>query len=265
MPVQLPDNVTHNNPSYPIVLSEDLGGTARVISGTLNNANLVAISSFKRSLGTLIYSSTDVMYYKYVGADLLDVNWGNTSNWVEISDAAAWGNISGNLADQTDLTNALNGKASLTGSYSNPSWIASLAYSKITGVPSFELSTNKSTDVTLGGVSPSATLYTTQSAVKTYVDNQIAAAQAGIPTFEIDMFANYKVYQTDEAGLTIYVGKIKSTNGAWLIERFVDDGSGDLTVTYANVSNNAGSTTPTAAWNNRTTLNYAAINTLTGI
>jgi hypothetical protein len=152
-----------------------------------------------------------------------------------------------------------------TGSYSNPAWITALAYSKITGVPSFELSTNKSTDVTLGGVSPSATLYTTQSAVKTYVDNQIAAAQAGIPTFEIDMFANYKVYQTDEAGLTIYVGKIKSTNGAWLIERFVDDGSGDLTVTYANVSNNSGSTTPTTAWNNRTTLNYAAINTLTGI
>jgi hypothetical protein len=264
MPVQLPDNVTHNNPSYPIVLSEDLGGTARVISGTLNNANLVAISSFKRSLGTLIYSSTDVMYYKYVGADLLDVNWGNTSNWVEISDAAAWGNISGNLADQTDLTNALNGKASLTGSYSNPSWIASLAYSKITSVPSFELSTNKSTDVTLGGVSPSSSLYTSEYAVKTYVDNQIAAAQAGIPTFEIDMFANYKIYESDEAGTTTFVGTIKATNGNWLITKYVDN-SGDITATYANESNNSTYTTPSTAWTNRTSLNYTAINNLTDI
>lgn len=163
---------------------------------------------------------------------------------------------------------------SSTGSYSNPSWLTSLAWSKITGEPTTlsgygitdgENVTNKSTDVTLGGASPSSTYYTTEYAVKLYVDNAIAAAQAGIPTFEIDMFANYKVYQTDDAGLTIYVGKIKASSGAWLIEKYVDDGTGDLTVTYANVSNNGSYTTPTTAWTNHTTLTYAAIDTLSGI
>lgn len=123
---------------------------------------------------------------------------------------------------------------------------------------------NKSTDVTLGGASPSSTLYTAEYAVKTYVDAQIAAAQSGIPTFEIDMFANYKIYESDEDGTTTYVGTIKATNGNWLITKYVDN-SGDITATYANESNNATQTTPTLAWTNRATLTYTAVNNLTSI
>jgi hypothetical protein len=67
----------------------------------------------------------------------------------------AWGSITGTLASQTDLQTALNAKAStaslssylttataattyasLSGSYANPAWITSLAWSKLTGVPS---------------------------------------------------------------------------------------------------------------------------------
>lgn len=67
----------------------------------------------------------------------------------------AWGSITGTLASQTDLQTALDAKAStsslssylttataastyasLSGSYANPSWITSLAWSKLTGVPS---------------------------------------------------------------------------------------------------------------------------------
>jgi hypothetical protein len=133
-----------------------------------------------------------------------------------------------------------------------------------TGLALKENTSNKSTDVTLGGASPSSTLYTAEYAVKTYVDNQIAAAQAGIPTFEIDMFANYKIYESDEDGTTTYVGTIKATNGNWLITKYVDN-SGDITATYANESNNASQTTPTLAWTNRATLTYTAVNNLTSI
>lgn len=95
MPINLPDNVTHNNPAFPIVLSEDLGGTARVINGVLNNTNLLAISSFKRAAGTIIFSITDLNYYRYTGTDILDANWGNTANWVVFTSSLIWSNITG--------------------------------------------------------------------------------------------------------------------------------------------------------------------------
>ena len=152
-------------------------------------------------------------------------------------DEATWGSITGTLSSQTDLQNALDDKEDVS---------------------------NKSTDVTLGGVTPSSTLYTTEYAVATYVQNEIAQAQSGIPTFEIDMFANYKIYESDEDGTTTYVGTIKATNGNWLITKYVDN-SGDITATYANESNNATQTTPTLAWTNRATLTYTAVNNLTSI
>ncbi|MGB4776633.1 MAG: hypothetical protein WBP45_15755 [Daejeonella sp.] len=83
----------------------------------------------------------------------------------------------------------------LSGSYTNPSWITSLPYSKLTGTPTiptntneltngagfitssalapYELLANKSTTTTLGS---SNTLYPSQLAVKTYVDNSISSA-----------------------------------------------------------------------------------------
>jgi len=48
---------------------------------------------------------------------------------------SAWGDITGTLSDQTDLQTALDNKASITGSYSNPAWITALAWSKLTGTP----------------------------------------------------------------------------------------------------------------------------------
>lgn len=60
------------------------------------------------------------------------------------ADHVVWGSISGNLSDQTDLQNALNAKENLT---------------------------NKTTDGTLSAESD--TLYPTEKAVKTYVDNAI--------------------------------------------------------------------------------------------
>jgi hypothetical protein len=48
----------------------------------------------------------------------------------------SWGSITGTLSNQSDLQTALNGLASLSGNYVNPSWITSLSWSKVTGVPS---------------------------------------------------------------------------------------------------------------------------------
>lgn len=94
MPINLPDNVTHNNPNYPIVLSSDIGGTARVISGALTNLNLLAVSTFKRANGTVIFSETDLKYYSYKGLTTLDADWGNLANWPQVGSGGAGG---GNL------------------------------------------------------------------------------------------------------------------------------------------------------------------------
>jgi len=193
--------------------------------------------------------------------------------FVDLPASAAWGNITGTLSDQTDLDNALDAKEDVSNKridtslgLSNTYYPSQLAVKTYVdnGLAPKENTSNKSTDVTMGGVSPSSTLYTTQYAVATYVQNEIAQAQSGIPTFEIDMFANYKVHETDEDGTTTYVGKIKATNGNWLVERYVDN-NGDITATYANVSNNGSYTTLATAWAVHTNLTFATIDTLTGI
>lgn len=81
---------------------------------------------------------------------------------------------------------------------------------------------------------------------------------------DLDMLSNYKTHEVDDAGLTTYVGKINIRNGAWIINRIVDT-DGDLTILYANLSNNGAYATLATAWTNRVTLNYTTINNLTGI
>jgi hypothetical protein len=128
-----------------------------------------------------------------------------------------------------------------------------------------ELQSNKSNDIYMGGASPSSTRYTTEYAVNYFVSQSIVAAQSGIPLIQIDMFANYKLFEYDENGSTSYQGQTKYNNNAWLITKYVETG-GDITATYANVSNNGSYTTPSTAWTARAVLNYtASIANLTGI
>ena len=212
--------------------------------------------------GDLVIKTPDLSGYEVLTNKSTSTSLG-TSNTLYPSQNAVKSYVDTGLALKENLSNKSTATSLGTSNTVYPSQNAVKVYVD-TGLALKENTSNKSTDVTLGGASPSSTLYTAQYAVKTYVDNQIAAAQTGIPTFEIDMFANYKIYESDEDGTTTYVGTIKATNGAWLITRYVDNG-GDITATYANVSNNATRTTPTLAWDNRTTLTYAAVNTLTGI
>ncbi len=161
------------------------------------------------------------------------------------------------------LTNKSTSTSLGTSNTLYPTQNAVRAFVNNAGIPKEDVS-NKSTDVTLGGASPSSALYTSEYAVATYVQNEIAQAQSGIPTFEIDMFANYKLFEYDEDGATSYLGQIKATNGNWLITKFVDS-SGDIAATYANESNNATYTTPATAWAARASLTYEDINDLTSI
>lgn len=81
---------------------------------------------------------------------------------------------------------------------------------------------------------------------------------------DLDMFANYKTHEVDDASPDTYVGQINARNGAWLIQ-YISDSSGDLQITYANESNNGAYSTLAAAWADRLTLVYTTIDNLTGI
>lgn len=61
-------------------------------------------------------------------------------------------------------------------------------------------------------------------------------------------------------GSPLYVGKVRA-DGMWVIEKF-DTAAG--TMTYANWSNNPGTTGYGTAWTARTTLTYGGFETLTG-
>ena len=232
-----------------------------------------AISVGGLTASSLVYPSTDGTANQIIATD-----GSGTLSFVDLPNDATWGNISGTLSTQTDLQTALDAKEDVSNkSTSTTLGTSNTLYPTQNAVKTYvdtEISTidlsakedviNKSTDVTMGGVSPSSTLYTSQYAVATYVQNEIAQAQSGIPTFEIDMFANYKLFEYDEDGATSYLGQIKATNGNWLITKFVDS-SGDIAATYANASNNASYTTMATAWAARTGLTYEDINDLTSI
>ena len=235
------------------------------------NTTSNAINVGGLTASSLVYPSTDGTIGQIIQTD----GAGNLS-FVDLPNDASWGNIIGTLSDQTDLQSELNSKENVSNKststslgtsntlYPSQNAVKSYVDNAVSNLSNKEDVSNKSTDVTMGGASPSSVLYTSQYAVATYVQNEIAQAQAGIPTFEIDMFANYKVHETDEDGTTTYVGKIKATNGNWLVERYVDNG-GDITATYANASNNASYTTLASAWAVHTTLTYTTIDNLTSI
>lgn len=100
-------------------------GSTLTITGSGNiqiSGNNVAVENWVYNNFTPRFSSGSGYYYRNSDGSL-----------TLASGTASWGTISGTLSNQTDLWNELSDKVSLTGSYSNPSWITSLAGSKITG------------------------------------------------------------------------------------------------------------------------------------
>lgn len=71
------------------------------------------------------------------------------------------------IGDVTGLQTALDGKASLSGTYANPSWITSLPFSKLTGLPN-----------TLAG--HGITSFETNAFILTDVEDSLGALQRGL-------------------------------------------------------------------------------------
>lgn len=122
------------------------------------------------------------------------------------------GRVSGATATSDgEFVTRLGGDArfpQLSGSYVNPSWISSLEYSKITNAPNlgiYELSANKSTSTSLG---TSNTLYPSQNAVKTYVDNAIAASPSGTVTSVTSSDANISITNTTTTPVLTLAGTL---------------------------------------------------------
>ena len=62
-------------------------------------------------------------------------------------------------------------------------------------------------------------------------------------------------------GTPLYIGKIRS-DGVWVLVKYDSAAS---TLSYANVSNNPGTTAYSDAWTARAALNYGGFETLTGV
>lgn len=75
------------------------------------------------------------------------------------------------------------------------------------------------------------------------------------------VFTDNYILNDYASGNPLYVGKVKS-DGTWLIQRF-NITTGEMR--YANLSNNAGVTTYTAAWAGRSGLVYGLFNMLNGV
>lgn len=106
------------------------------------------------------------------------------------------------------------------------------------------------------------------SAGRTYltadnVDGQLGQVDARLVAIEgEDMFKNYKANDVDIDGTTTYMGMCEPNGDVWLLQK-IDDSSGDLDITYANISNNGSYTTYSDAWTDRATLTYNDIGSLT--
>jgi predicted heme/steroid binding protein len=97
---------------------------------TINGTSYDLSANRSWTINSMVYPSAGIALSTGTawGSSITD----NSSNW---NTAYGWGNhaSAGYLTSATAATTY----ASLTGSYANPSWITSLAYSKLTGVPAF--------------------------------------------------------------------------------------------------------------------------------
>jgi len=97
---------------------------------TINGTSYDLSANRSWTINSMVYPSAGIAVSTGTawGTSITD----NSSNW---NTAFGWGNHAS--AGYLTTSSAATTYASLTGSYANPSWITSLAYSKITGVPAF--------------------------------------------------------------------------------------------------------------------------------
>jgi hypothetical protein len=120
-----------NDPSFATTITTSIGTKVpQTRTITINGTSYDLSANRSWTINSMVYPSAGIALSTGTawGTSITD----NSSNW---NTAYGWGNhaSAGYLTSATAATIY----ASLTGSYANPSWITSLAYSKITGVPAF--------------------------------------------------------------------------------------------------------------------------------
>ena len=120
-----------NDPSFATTVSTSIGTKVpQTRTITINGTGYDLSANRSWTINSMVYPSAGIALSTGTawGTSITD----NSANW---NTAYGWGNHAsgGYLTSATAATTY----ASLTGSYANPSWITSLAYSKITGVPAF--------------------------------------------------------------------------------------------------------------------------------
>jgi hypothetical protein len=117
-----------DDPNFATSVATSIGTKQAQLNGT----GFVKISgttiSYDNSTYLTSFTETDPIYV----ASSWYSTTNNASNW---NTAYGWGNHAS--GGYLTTSSAASTYASLTGAYANPSWITSLAYSKITGVPAF--------------------------------------------------------------------------------------------------------------------------------
>jgi hypothetical protein len=117
-----------DDPNFATTVATSIGTKQAQLNGT----GFVKVSgttvSYDNSTYLTSFTETDPIYV----ASSWYSTTNNSSNW---NTAFGWGNHAS--AGYLTTSSAASTYVSLTGSYANPSWITSLAYSKITGVPAF--------------------------------------------------------------------------------------------------------------------------------
>jgi hypothetical protein len=120
-----------DDPNFATTVSTSIGTKvpqARTI--TINGTSYDLTANRSWTINSMVYPSAGIALSTGTawGTSITD----NSANW---NTAYGWGNHAS--GGYLTTASAASTYVSLTGSYANPSWITSLAYSKITGVPSF--------------------------------------------------------------------------------------------------------------------------------
>ena len=144
-----------DDPNFATTVSTSIGTKVpQTRTLTINGTSYDLTANRSWTINSMVYPSAGIALSTGTawGTSITD----NSANW---NTAFGWGNhaSAGYLASATAATTYV----SLTGSYANPSWITSLAYSKITGVPAFLTSyteTDTLASVTGRGASTSTAL-----------------------------------------------------------------------------------------------------------
>ena len=121
------DKTWQTLPTYTL---SSLGGVPTTRTITINGTALDLSADRSFTINSMVYPGAGIAVSTGTawGTSITD----NSSNW---NTAYGWGNHAS--AGYLTTSSATSTYVSLTGSYANPSWITSLAYSKITGVPAF--------------------------------------------------------------------------------------------------------------------------------